>query len=171
MTTKQIMALIMCVVLKAVSAQDAPKTTPDMPKIEKSVPITSEKKAKKSDEPPACPAQFDNSLDTDGIASKVGRGTDITPPKPTHTVPANFSDKARRMQKDKKVPQDGFKSVVSLVVSKEGLPTQLCLKTPAGFGLDAEAGKAVSQYRFEPALKDKQPVAARINVEVSFRFY
>ena len=143
----------------------------DGPVIKQSVPITDGKQAKRSDEPPACPAQFNDSIETNGIASKIGPGTDVTPPKPTHTVVANFSDKARRMRKDKKLPPDGFKSVISLVVSKEGLPTQLCLKTPAGYGLDAEAGKAVSQYRFDPALKDGQPIAARLNVEVRFRFY
>jgi protein TonB len=30
---------------------------------------------------------------------------------------------------------------------------------------------AVRQWRFEPALKDRQPVAVLVNIEVNFRLY
>jgi periplasmic protein TonB len=36
-------------------------------------------------------------------------------------------------------------------------------------GLDEKAIEAVRQWRFQPAMKDGQPVTVAINVEVSFR--
>jgi protein TonB len=38
-------------------------------------------------------------------------------------------------------------------------------------GLDEKAIEAVSQWRFQPATLNGQPVAVQINVEVSFRLY
>jgi TonB family protein len=152
-----------------ISQQNAQQ--PSQPAIVQSVPIVDSKPAKKSDEPPACPTKFDDSLETNGIASKIGVGTGITPPKLIHSVEANFSDKARRARKDKNLKQTEFKSIINLVVNKEGNPTDLCLKTATGYDLDREAGKAVREYRFKPAVKDGAPIAVRINVEVNFRFY
>ncbi len=40
-----------------------------------------------------------------------------------------------------------------------------------GFGLDARAIDAVKQWRFQPAMKDGQPVNVQIGVEVGFRLY
>jgi TonB family protein len=158
--------LLMVVLMPAGFPQEPPPVV-----IKQSVPITDRKPAKKSDEPPPCPTKFEDSLETNGIAAKIGGQSGVVPPKPVHTVEAEMTDQARRLHKDKKIADDGFKSVISIVVDKEGLPTQVCLKTAAGYGLDAEAGKAVRQYRFEPAMKDDLPVAARLNIEIRFRFY
>jgi TonB family protein len=38
-------------------------------------------------------------------------------------------------------------------------------------GLDEKAIEAVSRWRFEPGLKNGQPVAVQIGVEVVFRLY
>ena len=38
-------------------------------------------------------------------------------------------------------------------------------------GLDESATECVSQYRFKPAMKDGEPIEARIVVEVNFRLY
>ena len=40
-----------------------------------------------------------------------------------------------------------------------------------GFGLDEEAMKAVSRYKFRPAMRAGVPVSVEISVEVSFRIY
>jgi TonB family protein len=37
------------------------------------------------------------------------------------------------------------------------------------YGLDDKAIEAVKQWRFEPAMKDKIPVAVYISVQVDFR--
>jgi TonB family protein len=38
-------------------------------------------------------------------------------------------------------------------------------------GLDQKAIDAVRQWRFEPALRERQPVAVVVNIEVTFRLY
>jgi len=38
-----------------------------------------------------------------------------------------------------------------------------------GLGLDEEALKAISQWKFQPAAKDGQPVAVQATIEVNFR--
>jgi TonB family protein len=84
------------------------------------------------------------------------------PPKALNNVEAEFSDEARRGR------FEGF-VLVSLVVNKEGLPEDLQVERPAGHGLDEKALEAVRQYRFTPAMRDGNPVAVRIRVEISFR--
>jgi Gram-negative bacterial TonB protein C-terminal len=39
----------------------------------------------------------------------------------------------------------------------------------APFGLTAKAIKAVQDWRFEPALKDHNPVPVRLDLEITFR--
>jgi TonB family protein len=60
-------------------------------------------------------------------------------------------------------------SVLRLIVDPTGKPTDIGIVIPLGLGLDDKAVEAVSQWRFDPAKKDGKPVAARINVEVTFR--
>jgi TonB family protein len=40
-----------------------------------------------------------------------------------------------------------------------------------GLGLDEKAIEAVRKWKFEPAMKNGQPVAVQVNVEVNFRLY
>ena len=61
--------------------------------------------------------------------------------------------------------------VMGLVVSNNGGPQNICIARSAGYGLDAKAAEAVQQYKFAPASKDGEPVAARLNIEVDFRLY
>jgi len=42
---------------------------------------------------------------------------------------------------------------------------------PLGMGLDEQALKVVSMWRFEPARKLDQPVPAKMSVETSFNLY
>jgi hypothetical protein len=118
-------------------------------------------------EPPPCPATMDDSLATDGI---VGKDTDgVTPPKPKHTPEAEFSNEARRAIDSAGISHFDGVSVLSFVLDISGRPADLCLKKPAGYGLDIQAAKAVWQYRFEPAIKDSKPVPMRLTVEVNFK--
>jgi len=59
--------------------------------------------------------------------------------------------------------------LISLLVGTDGLPTDLHVVKSVGAGLDEKALDSVSKYRFKPAMKDGNPVPARITVEVSFR--
>jgi protein TonB len=51
------------------------------------------------------------------------------------------------------------------------VPTDVQVEKSLGYGLDEEAVKAVSQYRFKPAQKDGRPVAVQIHIAVNFQIY
>jgi len=116
---------------------------------------------------PLCPAEFNDSLSTDGVSGKADKGT--RPPKPTVSSPAKFSSEARRVGRKQGIHE--FKDVMSLLVGADGTPRETCIKESAGYGLDAEAAKAVMRYRFDPATNDGKPVPVRITVQVSFKLY
>jgi TonB family protein len=84
------------------------------------------------------------------------------PPVPIHQVNAEFSDEARRKRITGVV-------MISLLVGIDGVPTDLHVMKSVGAGLDEQALDAVSKYRFKPAMKDGNPVPARITIEVSFQ--
>jgi TonB family protein len=56
-------------------------------------------------------------------------------------------------------------------VDLQGAFTDLCVAQAAGEGLDEKALEAVAAWKFEPATLQGEPVAVRLNVEVSFRLY
>jgi TonB family protein len=56
-----------------------------------------------------------------------------------------------------------------LVVNERGLPQNIVVLSPLGFGLDENAQECVSQWRFKPAKKAAIPVKVRAQVEVNFR--
>ena len=119
--------------------------------------------------PPACPAKFADSLESNGIAGDFRHG--VKAPKATYQPEAEFSDKARKAIKKQHIKFFNGVSILSIVVGVDGVPRDICVKQPAGYGLDEQAAKAASRYRFEPAIKDGSPVPARIAIEVNFRLY
>src|ERR1035441_3047614 len=85
-----------------------------------------------------------------------------TPPFPIHTVDADFTDPFTNhpyMQA----------AIVSVLVGEDGLPKEVRVVRGLGFGLDKKAEAAVWQYRFLPARKKGQIIAARREVMVDFR--
>jgi TonB family protein len=91
-------------------------------------------------------------------------GEGATPPKTTYDHEPEYSEQARR---------DKYSSVVHIAgtVDPQGTFTDLCVSESAGEGLDEKAMEAVRTWKFEPATLQGEPVAARINVEVTFRLY
>jgi len=116
---------------------------------------------------PTCPAKFEDSLETNGVAP-IGNVAGVTQPKPVSTPEPEFSDKARKEMRKRHISESG--SVIAFVVDADGKPRDLCVQKSAEFDLDEEAARAVWQYRFEPATKDGKPVAKRLNVQIAFRF-
>jgi TonB family protein len=90
-----------------------------------------------------------------------GRG-DI--PRPIYEPACEFSESARKAK---------FQGVAMLkfVVDEQGLPKNIHITKPLGYGLNEQALKCVEKWRFKPAEKDGQPIAAEIAVEVSFHMY
>jgi TonB family protein len=88
----------------------------------------------------------------------------VTPPKSVHTPDPDYSDGARK----KRVTGT---TTMRLILNEKGQPEILVLVKDLGEGLDIRALAAVSQWRFQPAVKDGQPVAALVTVEVNFDLY
>jgi TonB family protein len=59
--------------------------------------------------------------------------------------------------------------MVELIVDKYGMPRQLRSVRPLGMGLDQKAIEAIRKYRFQPAMKNGEPVSVKIAVQVDFR--
>jgi TonB family protein len=112
------------------------------------------------------------SPDADG-AYVVGGG--VTIPKVIHSEDPQFTNDARR----KRVAGT---SILSFIVDIDGNPTDVHVKRSLAEtvspkfhkiaeGLDQQAIKAVSQYKFEPATLEGKPVPVKLTIEVSFRLY
>ena len=93
---------------------------------------------------------------------KVGNG--VTAPKLLHKVEPSYTEDARAAK------YQGT-CVLWLIVGPDGKPRDVKVARSLGMGLDQKAIDAVRQWKFEPAMKDGQPVAVQINVEVNFRLY
>jgi TonB family protein len=55
-----------------------------------------------------------------------------------------------------------------VTVGTDGLVTNVRVVKSLGKGLDEKAVEAVQKWKFEPGMKDGQPVAAEIAIEVDF---
>jgi len=58
---------------------------------------------------------------------------------------------------------------IRCIVSKEGVPTDIRVKRSVHPLLDLESIRVVRRVRFEPAIKDGEPVAVRMTLPVTFR--
>jgi TonB family protein len=84
-----------------------------------------------------------------------------TPPFPIHTVDADFADPFA------KHPYVQV-AIVTALVSEDGMPSEVRVKRGLGFGLDEKAAAAVWRYKFLPATKKGQPIAAQRDIMVNF---
>lgn len=105
--------------------------------------------------------QPDSSQSIDTV-HRVGSG--VSPPRPVSSPEPEFSEEARHT---------GHQGVVTLsvVVDAAGKPNDLQIITPLGLGLDEKAVEAVRQWKFSPAMREKQPVAVKIAIEIDFHLY
>ena len=94
-----------------------------------------------------------------GGVFKVGGG--VTAPRPISTPDPEYTDTARQAKTQ-------GTCVLQMIVDAEGHPRDVRVVRGLGFGLDSKAIEAVKQWRFEPALKDGQPVNVQVSVEVGF---
>jgi TonB family protein len=97
-----------------------------------------------------------------GGVFKVGGG--ISAPQPVTTPDPEYTEEARNAKTQ-------GTCVLWLIVDQQGHPRDIRVVRGLGFGLDARAVDAVKQWRFQPAMKDGQPVNVQISVEVGFKLY
>ncbi len=91
----------------------------------------------------------------------IYRSKDVTPPKATHTPDPDYPQFAREL---------GYQGelLLTVIVNTDGQPTDIQVTKPAGLGLDEKAVEAVRGWRFSPGMKDGNPVAVRLSVEIAF---
>jgi TonB family protein len=90
-------------------------------------------------------------------------GNGVTLPVVTHEVKPQYTREAM----DRKIQGSVH---LGLVVGADGNITEAAVtkSLDAEHGLDEEALKAARKWKFKPAMKDGQPVAARIKLEMTF---
>jgi len=59
--------------------------------------------------------------------------------------------------------------VLGIRIGREGRLQSLHVIRPLGWGLDEKAAEALRQWRFEPALRNGEPVTTQATVEINFR--
>lgn len=59
--------------------------------------------------------------------------------------------------------------LLQVAIDEKGVPSEILVVSPLGFGLDDSAIKAVKQWRFQPATRDGEPVIGVSYVEINFR--
>lgn len=91
-------------------------------------------------------------------------GEGVNQPKSISTPEPEFSEEARR---------ERFQGVVGITVTvnKEGRTEQIRIVKPLGFGLDEKAAEVVSLWTFKPAMRNGEPVAVQMGVDVNFHLY
>ncbi len=98
----------------------------------------------------------------DNRGLRVGKG--ITPPRQISFPEPSYAGPARANRIQGRV-------VLRMLVDAMGIPQEIWLVKPLGFGLDEKAIEAVERWRFKPAEKEGKPVAVQISVDVNFRLY
>jgi TonB family protein len=85
-------------------------------------------------------------------------------PHPIFQPAPEYDDKARKKKIEGTV-------TLSIIVTKEGQTADIRVINGLTPGLDQQAIKAVSRWRFEPAVQEGKPCPMRINVQAQFRLY
>jgi TonB family protein len=92
-------------------------------------------------------------------------GGDVTAPSVKHMVEAEFPKSATLPKGQSAI------CIVGLIVDRDGMPHQVHVVRSAGKDFDASAVRAVQQYRFQPAMRARNPVAVALSIEVNFKKY
>jgi len=101
-------------------------------------------------------------MPSDGSIKIVSEG--MTPPKVMNSIDPSSNEYAQKY---------GIAGMELLrtVVDANGVPRQMAIARPIGFGLDEKAVDAVKNSHFRPATLNGQPVPVVIDLVVTFRIY
>lgn len=98
-----------------------------------------------------------------GTRSDVYRiGGGVTAPKLIAKIEPEYTEEARAALIEGTV-------VLSTEIGPDGLTRNIRVVTGMGLGLDEKAVEAIRHWRFQPGVKDGQPVAVAAMIEVNFR--
>ncbi len=97
-----------------------------------------------------------------GSDDAVEVGPDVVAPRLVHKVEPEYSTEA--------LIQGVMGTVVlSLIVDERGMPVNIAIVRPLGFGLDEKAREALALWRFKPGTRGGNPVKIWAHVDVSYR--
>ena len=110
----------------------------------------------------ASKSQHRQYMPSDANIKVVGEG--MTPPKVLNSIDPSSNEYAQKY---------GIAGMELLrtVVDANGVPRQMAIARPIGFGLDEKAVDAVKNSHFRPATLNGQPVPVVIDLVVTFRIY
>jgi TonB family protein len=106
--------------------------------------------------------QLDPSLAATPPSGVYKIGGDVSQPQLLKKIEPEYGELAR-------VAQFQGSVALSIVVGTDGVPTEIRVTKPLGFGLDEKAVEAVSKWQFKPGTKAGQPVPVFATIEVNFR--
>jgi protein TonB len=89
-------------------------------------------------------------------------GNGVTAPAVISKIEPEYTEEARLAKYQGAV-------VVSTEIGPDGVAQSMKVIRGLGLGLDEQAVKAISQWKFKPGTKDGQPVAVTATIEVNFR--
>jgi TonB family protein len=95
---------------------------------------------------------------------RYGDGTTgpcIKPGRPTYSPPPEYTEEARQAKIQGTV-------VLQMVLGTDGRPRDIKVVQSLGHGLDEKAVQALSEWKFEPSIKDGKPVQILTDVEMDF---
>jgi len=108
----------------------------------------------------------------------VAEKTDYRPTDATVLRQSTVDKKARLLStfepESNQFAQDNGVAGMALyhtVIGADGVPAEIAVARPIGFGLDENAVKAIRAAKFEPAQKDGKPVPVLLDLVVQFRIY
>jgi TonB family protein len=101
-------------------------------------------------------------IPADASIKVVGDG--VTPPQVLNSIDPSSNEYAQKF---------GIAGMELLrtVVDSTGVPRQIAIARPIGFGLDEKAVEAVKNSHFRPATANGQPVPVVVDLVVTFRIY
>lgn len=88
-------------------------------------------------------------------------GPGVVPPKILKRVDPDYSEEGRQKGAQGTV-------VLSLVVDENGLPRDIRVERPLGYGMDEEAIATVKRWKFKPAQYEGKAVPVMVQIEMSF---
>ena len=103
-----------------------------------------------------------SAIQADDEVLRIG-GTVLPPRLLKQTDPA-YNNVARALRVTGEV-------IIDLHVEADGMPSHIEIVRPVGLGLDEQAARAVSTYRFAPATREGQPVPVMLRVAVNFQIF
>jgi TonB family protein len=106
-------------------------------------------------------SSIEKSYPPDILPTKVSPGA-VSAPRAVHSPDPKYTEQAASLHFE-------GTSVLGIVVNTKGIAENIAILSPLGMGMDEQAVKAVQQWRFQPAMKNGQPVRVQITIEILFR--